>query len=122
MKNVKFKPDGGPITVAVKCGFAQAGSYTVYLWEAHANKIVVKARGNFINPDDDTYRLPAPNVQNDQRIVECIATVVLTPPIKQYDLSLTVSQDGVQLASEASAGQADSPTVTVDLFVQMEAQ
>jgi len=122
MKAVAFDPEGGPIVASITSGFAQPGSYTLYLWEAHANKVVVKTRGNFINSDDDTYKLPLPNLHNHHRIVECISTVVITPPIQDYRVRLSVHQDGAEIGFEEAAGQSSSPTVTADLFLQLEAQ
>jgi hypothetical protein len=122
MKVAVFDPEGGPIIASITSGFAQPGSYTMYLWEAHANLVVFKTRGNFINADDDTYKLPPPNQQNHHRIVEFISTVVITPPIKDFSMRLAVLQDGVEIGFEEAVGQSTSPTVTADLFLQLEAQ
>jgi hypothetical protein len=122
MKTVQFDPSGGPITAEITSGFAQPGSYTMYLWEAHANKVLMKARGNFINSDDDKYKLPLPNTQNVDRIVECLATVTITPPISDYNLRLSIQQDGAEIGFDDSVGKSSGPTVTADLFVQLEAR
>jgi hypothetical protein len=120
MKKVVFDPDGGPLVAEVQSGFAQPGSYTVYLWEAHANKVLMKARGNFINTDDDAYKLPRPNIQNEDRLVECIATVSITPPLRDYNLRLSIMQDGREIGFDEATGKAADPTATADLFVQLE--
>jgi len=120
MNVAKFNPTGGPITATVASGFAQPGSYTLFLWEAHANKIVLSARGNFINSDDDTYKLPLPNPQNQDRIVQAIDTVGITLPIRNYDLRLTIHQDGGDIGEETVTGQAKDPSVTADLFLRLE--
>jgi hypothetical protein len=119
MMIVRFDPEGGPIFASVSSGFAQPGSYTLYLWEAHANKIVLKTRGNFLNTDDDEYKLPRPNLDNDGRIVECLTTVVITPPIDDFTLRLSIYQNGAEIGADQSAGKSNSPTVTADLFVQL---
>jgi len=122
IKVIKFKKSGGPIIAEISCGYAQPGAYTLYLWEANENKIVMKKKGNFINSDDDSYELPNPNEHNNGRILDCLSTVVITPPIKDYNVELKVSQDGNILGSEAASGQSDSPSITVRLFVQLEAE
>jgi hypothetical protein len=121
MKVVVFNPAGGPIIAEVTSGQAQPGSYTLRVWEAHANTLVLKERGNFINSDDDAYKLPLPNTRNHERIVESIATAVITPPIKDYALRLSIQQDGKEIGFEESVGKASSATVTADLFVMLEA-
>jgi len=120
MNTVKFKKDGGPVRVEITSGFAQTGSYLLRLWEANENKIVMKKNGNFINDDDDAYDLPTPNEVNNGRIPECIATVAITPPIKDYSINMIISQDGQELDVETVSGSSNSPTVTVDLFVKLE--
>ncbi|HEY6155915.1 MAG TPA: hypothetical protein VIV88_00600 [Gemmatimonadales bacterium] len=119
MQTIQFATDGGPVVVEVTCGHAQEGSYKLRLWEAGKNVIVKEYPGNFLNPDDDSYELPTPNQVNDGRIVECMTTVVITPPIKKYAVSLTLSQDGKQLGVVKAAGETDQPSETVDLFAQL---
>jgi hypothetical protein len=120
MTVVIFKKDGGPIVAEVKCGYAQPGAYKLFLWEANVNKVVMRKEGNFINPDDDSYQLPTPNQDNDARIVDCLATIVITPPIKDYQVDLRISQDGNDLGVVTASGQSDASTVIVELFVKLE--
>ena len=116
MTEVIFRKDGGPIVAEVKCGYAQAGAYNLLLWEADINKVVMRQEGNFINPDDDSYQLPTPNEDNDGRIVDCLATINLTPPIKDYQVDLKIYQDDKELGVDRASGQSDATTVTVRLF------
>lgn len=120
MQTIEFNNEGGPIYVEVRCGYAQPGAYDLRLWEADVNEIVMKEEGNFINPDDDSYPLPIPNKKNNCRIVDCLATVTITPPIKDYQVDLRIHQDGSELGIETVSGQSDGPTVTVRLFMQLE--
>ncbi|HCV43786.1 MAG TPA: hypothetical protein DGH68_09910 [Bacteroidetes bacterium] len=122
MKIVEFKKTGGVVRAQISSGYAQQGSYALLLWEVNQNKLVpgFPKYGNFINTDDDIYDLLT-NAQNDGRIVECITTVTLTPPIKSYDIDLEIWQDNKRIGFETSAGQSDAPSVTVDLFVQLKA-
>jgi hypothetical protein len=122
METVSFKPDGGPLVAEVRTGQAAVGSYSLRLWEADANLVVMKRKGNFVNPDDDAYELPLPNEHNHRRIVECIATVVITPPISNYEVELVISQDGARLGGQPASGANASGAVTVDLFVMLVAE
>ncbi len=119
MQTIQFAKEGGPVVAEVTCGQAQEGSYNLLLWEAERNLIVKQYPGNFMNPDDDSYDLPTPNQANDGRILECLTTVVVTPPIKKYAVSLTLSQDGRRLGVVKAAGETDQPSQTVDLFAQL---
>ncbi len=119
MQTIQFAKEGGPVVAEVTCGQAQEGSYNLLLWEADRNLIVKQYPGNFINPDDDSYDLPTPNQANDGRILECLTTVVVTPPIKKYAVSLTLSQDGRRLGVVKAAGETDQPSQIVDLFAQL---
>ncbi len=119
MNVVVFDPDGGPVLAGVTSGFAQLGSYTILLWEAHVNKIVLQKKGNFINPDDDTYKLPRPNRVNIDRIVECLTTLAITPPIEEYRVRLSIFQDGKEIGFDEVSGKTTDPSVTLDQFVQL---
>ena len=120
IEKVGYNRDGGPIVAEIKSGYAQPGSYGFLLWEANANRIVMEKKGNFINSDDDSYPLPTPNEANHERIAECVATVAITPDIKNYRIDLIVSQDGGELGRVFKEGESDGPTVMVDIFVQLE--
>ena len=122
MKVAQFDPAGSPVVATITSGHAQPGSYALLLWEAHANKVVMEERGNFINSDDDAFKLPLPNAGNNERIAECLATVVITPPIKDYALRLAISQGGTEIGFDELIGKATAPTVTADLFVLLEAK
>jgi hypothetical protein len=122
MKTVRFKKNGGPIVADIKCGYAQPGAYTLLLWEANVNQVVMEKKGNFLNPDDDSYELPLPNELNHGRLLDCLTTVVITPPIKDYQIDLKISQDGKILGVETGSGRSDAITVLVELFVKLEAE
>lgn len=121
MKTVPFDAAGGPIVAEVRSGFAQPGSYTILLWEADANLIVMRRDGNYINTADDAYPLPTPNQHNHRRIVECISTVVVTEPITDYRIDLIVVQDGRVIGGDTAQASNASGAVTVDIFIQLQA-
>ena len=120
MQTVKFKKNGGPITVEIRAGYAQPGSYSLFLWEANVNKIVFEAKGNFINTDDDKYQLPLPNDVNDGRIIDVVIILVITPPINNYYVEVIVEQDKVVIGKEFLGGSSVDPTKTIKLLVKME--
>ena len=123
MTTAEFDPAGGPPVVEVRAGHAQPGSYTLLLWAAERNEVVFSARGNFINTDDDAWPLPGAVAEHDLRLVECIATVVVTPPLDQYEVGMVVVQDGHELAAVVQSGERPPVgAVTVDLFVRLEAR
>jgi hypothetical protein len=122
MKTVKFNEDSGPIFAEIRCGYAQPGAYTLLLWEAGVNQVVMEKKGNFLNPDDDSYELPLPNELNHGRILDCLTTLVITPPIKDYQVDLKICQDGKILGVETGSGQSDAITVLIELFVKLEAE
>lgn len=121
MKTVKIDPNGGPVTAEVRCGFAQPGSYTLLLWAANENRVLQRWDGNFINSDDDAYVLPGDGAGHDGRIVQCIATLVITPPIRDYQVDLEISQGGRVLGGDSARGSNASGAVPVTLFVELAA-
>jgi hypothetical protein len=119
MNQARFNINGGPIIAEVRSGFAQPGSYGLLLWEADANVVVMERRGNFINSADDAYKLPTPNEHNDHRVLQCLVTLAITPPIKDYRAELIVSQDGNVLGGDSDAGSNASGVINTTLFVQL---
>jgi hypothetical protein len=119
MEIAKFKKTGGAIFAEVKSGYAQPGSYSLFLWEANENRVIQKNEGNFINNDDDKYQLPQPNTQNKDRIVDVGVTFVLTPPIKDYFAELIITQDGNKIGGDQEQGATDDRTKSLKLMVQL---
>ena len=122
MKIVKFDKSGGSIIAEITCGYEQPGAYTLLLWEANKNKIVMEKKGNFINSDDDSYELPIPNEGNNERIIDCLSTLVITPPIQDYQIGLKIIQDGNVLEKETASGSSAQPTISVEQFVKLVAK
>ena len=120
MEIIRFRKGGEPVMVEVTCGHAQEGAYALLLWEREENKVVMEQRGNFINTDDDAYELPKPNTRNAGRLVECLCSVVITPPIDKYAVFLKFTQDGKRLGVVSASGESTQPAVMVDLFARLE--
>ncbi|MFN2397756.1 MAG: hypothetical protein ABR543_03775 [Gemmatimonadaceae bacterium] len=120
MDTARFEVKGTtPLKVQIVATNVRAGSYTLLLWEAGKNIIVVEHRGNFINAEDDVFDLPLPNKANIRRLVECIVTAV-APPNRKGSIGLTVSQDGTKLATDTGDVDEGPGSNTVDLFILLE--
>jgi len=119
---IRFNKKGGPIVAEATCGQAQQGSYTLTLWEAEENTVVMEKKGNFLNSDDDSYELPKPNGKNEGRLLQCSFRIALIPPINKYAVSVKVTQDGKTLGVVSKSGASDQPTVPVDLFAELRAE
>jgi hypothetical protein len=114
-----FQADGPPIAVTIRCGFADPGTYELFLWEADRNSRKELGAGNFINSDDDTFTLSSDAGQNG-KILQCVATVNPLDRNGQFGVSMVVEQGGKQLANEVVSSKSDLPSVSVALFVQLE--
>ncbi|MEO8448435.1 MAG: hypothetical protein ABI647_01520 [Gemmatimonadota bacterium] len=119
----RFDPAGGPLSAQVSSGFAQPGSYTLFLWELNENTIVMEKAGNFLNSDDDEYQLPGTNAQQDGRYAQALVTVAITPPELHYAVALSVIQDGKTLATDLKSGTGTAgDVITRTLWVLSAAQ
>ncbi len=121
MTTAAFDPTGGPILAGISCAPSRDGSYSLTLWEATENSVVNRFKGNFINPDDDTYELPGSPTEHQGRLLEALVVVAVPHGVGPSTISLKVVQDGAELA-EASAFIAPGTAGGVaDLFVTLEA-
>lgn len=115
-----FDPLGGAIEVATSCDPNRNGSYTIILWEANTNKVVKKYPGNFLNTDDDAYDLDSPNSAHDGRLLETMVVVAIPSGVGPSDVSMTVSQNGAELARDHHLVEPGSPGQLVDLYVELK--
>jgi hypothetical protein len=120
MTKANYRVGGGSIRVTIRCGFAEPGAYELFLWEADRNSRVKLGEGNFINPGDDTFTIAADAGQNG-KILQCVATINPLESNGRFGVDMLVEQDGSQLADEPVSDTSDLPTVTVALYVQLEA-
>ena len=120
MQTAKFKKSGSPLMVEIRGGYAQPGSYSLFLWEANVNKVVFEAKGNFINTDDDIYSLPLPVEANNGRIIDVGITFVITPPIDNYYAEVIVTQDGTVIGKDFRGGSSTDRTITLKLLISLE--
>jgi hypothetical protein len=119
MTTAEFRAGGPPISVTIRCGFADPGAYELFLWDADRNRRVQLGAGNFINSDDDTFTIASDAGQNG-KILQCVATVNPLDDNGQFGVGMIVEQDGTQLADEEVSGKSKLPTVTLALFVQLQ--
>ena len=115
-----FNKNGGPIFAEVSAGQAQTGSYDLKLWEADKNVIVKRWEGDFLNPDDDKYKLPGTNEENNKRQVQAVVVIALLAPIDRYSATLTITQDGNELDKVTIANQTNDPSVILNLYTTLE--
>ena len=121
METARFMRAGGNIVVDVSCKPKRDGSYSILLWEAEENTVVSKFPGNFINADDDAYKLKKPNRTHDGRIVECLAVVSVPGGLGPATVKLRVSQDARTLAETQADVPPNSPGGLADLFILLTA-
>ncbi len=119
METARYDAAGGPIRIEIASGFAQPGAYQLFIWEANRNSNSQLGQGNFISSEDDVFQLSASPAQNG-RILQCIATVNPVGDGGRFAVTMDVEQDGRRLASDTVAGQAPLPTVTLQVFIQLE--
>lgn len=120
MATARFSGSGGNIVARVTCTPKRDGSYRLKLWEAGENKIVKEWEGNFVNDDDDEFKLSKPNTAHDGRLLECLAVVAVPTGVGPATVALTVLQDDVVLASDSGAIPPGSAGGFADLFVKLE--
>lgn len=122
MEIAPFDRDGGPIVIEPICTPRRDGSYTLTLWEASENSRVRRWHGNFVNSADDRHELSTPNGEHDGRVLEAIVVVAVPPGVGPATISLSVSQDGRELARVAQDVPPDSAGGLADLFLKLEAR
>ena len=120
METVRFNKSGGPITVAITSGYAQPGSYYFILWEANSNRVVTEKKGNFINTEDDSYILPDPAVKNDGRLIDFGIKLTIIPPENQYNIEVSVTQDGNQIGNATQTGTSSNKCENIQIFIQLK--
>lgn len=76
MKQIPFDPAGQPLIVSIEFPTRQVVSYTLTLFEAKTNSVVLRETGNNQNPEDDKYQLPTPTSANKGRFLQFDATFI----------------------------------------------
>lgn len=124
LNQIKFKKDGGPLTVEISFGFAQVGAYNLVLWNAAGDD--KKELGEGVNTDlvPDTYVLPKPVKTNANKILDCVATIIAPnpKPMEKYRADMIVYQDGKECGREFDEGPLDRKSVSTRLAAQLVAK
>lgn len=76
VKRISFDRDGKPLVVSIEFPTLQVVAYTLTLFEAKSNSVVLRETGNNVNPEDDRYQLPTPPATNNGRLLELDVTFV----------------------------------------------
>ena len=116
---IRFNPNGGTIKAEIKFRTPQVGAYTLWLWEAGSNNILMEVRGNNENPADDIHPLPMPAPTNNGRILECAAT--LADPVGEgpYLVEMEITQDGNKLGTALAKGNMTNTSVSCNMFAKL---
>ncbi len=120
MQIARFDRRGGFLEVAVSCSPKRDGSYRIILYESSRNQVVQEWPGNFVNPDDDRYKLPQPNSAHHGRLLEGMVVVAVPPGAGPATVALVVTQDGNTLAIEEALIPPNTAGALADLFVLLE--
>lgn len=121
IKEVFFERSGKPLYARISSGYAQPGHYLYRLWEAGKNIIVDKKEGNFLNPMDDIYSLPIPNDLNDDRVVQFVTTLTITPPVDDFSVKIEILQGDIIIGEDECSGKGKY-CVTINLFVILKSK
>ena len=120
VQEVMFDGSGSQLKVEIRCGHAQAGAYVLTLW--NRNDVHQRWEGTFFNPDDDTYKLPGRAATHDGRLLQCLFSVEIIPPVQKFALMMTIWQGTQKLGVVTDSGETDASQVTKNLFAQLVAR
>ena len=108
MTKVKFDPTNpSALRIAINYEGVIQASYIYTLWEADSNVIVERHEGNNLNPDDDKYKLPQPNIQNNGRVIEVRSSFVGLDKdnYSDYKIEIGFFQGAEKIGSGEEAGR-----------------
>ncbi len=115
---VRFDLNGGPLTIDIRCGFAQDGSYFVKEW--NDNDEVQKWQGHFNDSIEDRYELPGEAKDHDGHFLQCRAEVGIVPPLMEHMVAFSIIQDGRTLATLTDTGKHEEPVLwPVSMWVEL---
>jgi hypothetical protein len=118
VKTAHYSSSGGPLTAEVTCAPKRDGSYSLTLWKADENAFAKRWEGNFINTDDDSFKLPGALASQDGRLVEAMCVIAVPHGASRTKATLVIRQDDHELARIAKVVP-PGPGSLVDLFVQL---
>jgi hypothetical protein len=123
MKQVKFTPGGGPLTVSFNFGGLIIASYTYTLWPAHGSMPVDLQDGDNEKQSTFVYSLPGQASDNAGRVIELRTEFTGLNPnaAPSYSITAIVLQDGVKLDphgedADKVTGKIQHSTIYVELI------
>lgn len=123
MEIVNFKKSGDPLRIkfVVKNGVL-AVAYSIKLSEKNSNKAVATYDGDNQNMEDDSYYLPTPVDDNDERMLRLSADFygLDLELSKGYSMGLEVYQGDKFLSYAEKTGDLMSTNQSILLFVQLK--
>jgi hypothetical protein len=121
--SIRFAPAGGALQAGIQFKSKQVGVYSLFLWEAESNRILMERRGNNDNPEDDVHALPLPALDNKGRIAQWDITLIdpepESSPTETYLVEVSIQQDGETLGTQVVEGTMTSPTVYRSVMVKL---
>lgn len=125
MEIINFDKNGGPlkVTFLVKDGVL-AAAYYIKLAEKNSNKAVAEFDGDNQNPNDDTYELPIPVEENDERIIRLSVefSALDINMSKNFDMGIEVYQDDKLLSYIGKSGTLTDTDQNLLLFAKLKVQ
>jgi hypothetical protein len=76
LKSIPFDVDGKLLSISIEFPTRQVVSYTLTVFEARSNTVVMREFGNNLNPEDDKYPLSTPTSVNKGRFVQIDVTFI----------------------------------------------
>lgn len=117
MNQATLDPAKGPITLKIVSGYAQPGSYTLYLIEADTNRIYEKRTGH-LGKEAVIETLPASFERKSVRL-RVSTTVRTVSPIKEWSVNCELSQGGKVYANSFESGAAENREVSADQHIDL---
>lgn len=123
MEIVNFEKSGAPLKVefVVKNGVL-AAAYYIKLAEKNSNKPVAEFDGDNQNPQDDSYYLPLPVEENDERIIRLSVEFYALDfaQSKNFDMGIEVSQGDKLLGYIGKIGELTNTDQSLLLFLKLK--
>ena len=100
VKSINYNPKGGSVSVDIMIGQAQAGLYTVNLFDANGKNPEEVGNGNNVDDLPDTFEIKTPVAQLKSRLLGWTITIASPEegPAKLYFARVTIRQDGQSLS------------------------
>ena len=121
MYQVKFDPNGSALNVEINYKGILTASYDYTLWEANSNAIVAEHFGNNQNDQDDSYDLPNPVKNNENRLIDVFSTLRNSDDSPQQEvINIKVYQGNKKIGNISETEIVDAnKTVINEIFIKL---